>query len=229
MALGAFKTATWGLSVRRPNDRSGFLSSAQRSRVATVLPCSRAACTSLTISSSLADCSRSGRGFLRLASSRSARLVTTSRSAKSISSRNAASWAAGSPPAKPLKTISRASPSRIKARRCGLSPCVPGKQAGGIQKLDRGRRHLLGIVERRQEVEPRVGEGGDPHLTGMDLARIGTGTGQELKQRALAASGKPDDSDTHRSLFLVAKRRLGGLLSRTNGWSGTNSVVGCRG
>ena len=81
-----------------------------------------------------------------------------------------------------------------------------GQEAGRIEKLDRGRRHLLGFVERRQVVQPRVGQRGDSDLAGMDLAGIGMRSRQELKQRALAAAREPDDSDTHPSIFLVCRR-----------------------
>ena len=59
-----FSRATWGLSVKRPNERSGFLSSAESSSVATDLPSSRAACTTLTMASSFERLLAVGPGFL---------------------------------------------------------------------------------------------------------------------------------------------------------------------
>ena len=119
--------------------------------------------------------------FLTLASSRSARLVTTLRSAKSISSRNAASWAAGSPPANPFKTISRASPSRIRARRWGLSACEPAIRPGVSRNSTVAGVTFLGLWSVGQEVQPRVGEGGDADLAGVDLAGVGTCSRQEFE------------------------------------------------
>ncbi len=127
---GPLTRTTCGLSVSRPKERIGFFSSSVSPRVAIGRPASRTSWTRLTSSSSLSCASRSGRGFLTLASSRSIRLVTTPRSAKSSSSRKAARSAAGSPPAKAPSTTSSASPSRIRASRWGLSPCVPGIRPG---------------------------------------------------------------------------------------------------
>src|SRR5207249_4014343 len=44
--------------------------------------------------------------------------------------------------------------------------------------------------------------GRDPNLTGVNLAGVGSGPGQELEQRALAAAGEPDQSYAHGLAFL---------------------------
>ena len=201
---------TCGLSVSRPNDRIGFFSSSDRPSEATGSPASSAAWTRLTTSSSLSCCSRSGRGFLTLASSRSARLVTTPRSAKSISSRKAARSAAGSPPAKAAEDDQEGVPLADQGEPLGVVAVRARHQARRVEHLDGGRRDLLGLVQRGQEVEPGVGQRGDPHLPGMDLARVGGRPGQELEQRALAAPGESDQSDAHGSSVLSMKSEADG-------------------
>ena len=104
-------------------------------------------------------------------------------------------------PANPFKTISRASPSRIKARRWGLSACDPAKSPGVSRNSTVAGVTFLGLWRVGQVVQTRIRERGDSHLARMDLAGIGSCSRQELKQRALATTREPDDSDTHPCIF----------------------------
>ena len=190
-------TTTCGLSVSRPNDRSGFLSSSESPSEATDLPSSSAARTRLTMSSSFCCCSRSGRGFLTLASSRSARLVTTLEVGEEhlVAERRRAR-----PPGRRRRSRQDDQQGVALADQgepLGVVAVRAGHEAGRVEQLDRGRRDLLGLVQRRQEVEPGVGQRGDADLARVDLAGVGGRPGQELEQRALAASGEPDESDAH--------------------------------
>ena len=107
----------------------------------------------------------------------------------------------------------------------GVVAVRAGDQAGGVEHLDGGRGDLLRLVQRGQEVEPGVGQGGDPDLPGVDLARVGRRPGQELEQRALAAPGETDQSDSHGPAFLssldpvmsVGRRSRRAAITRPDG------------
>ena len=166
---------TCGLSVRRPNERSGFLSSAESSSVATVLPCFEGGLDDLDELELLElRASRSGRGFLTLASSRSARLVTTPRSAKSSSSRKCGELGRRVAAGEPVQDDQQGVALADQGEPLGVVGVRAGQQPGRVEELDRGRRDLLGLVQRGEVVQPRVRKRGDAHLAGVDLARVGT-------------------------------------------------------
>src|SRR4051812_43489876 len=78
----------------------------------------------------------------------------------------------------------------------------PRDQSGSVEQFDRGRSDLLGLVKLREEVETRIRQGRDAHLSGMDLSGIRRRPGQQLKECALATSRETDQSDSHSPAFL---------------------------
>ncbi len=91
------------------------------------------------------------------------------------------SWAAESLPEKPFKTIRRASPSRIKARRWGLSAWEPGINPGVSRNSTEAGVTFLGLCSDGQEIESRVGEGGNSCLPGVNSAWIGSCSREQLE------------------------------------------------
>ena len=70
--------------------------------------------------------------------------------------------------------------------------------AGDVDEADRGRRVLLRLEHRRQPVEARVGNVGDPDVRLALVGRAGGGVArQEGKERRLAGELEAEDSEFH--------------------------------
>ena len=166
-----FRRTTSGLSVKRPNDRRGFLSSAERSRERDGFAL-------------FEDCVH-GLDDLELLGERLAvgpRLLETGFEPLEPGGDDAeigeehlvaergelgGGVAAGEPVQDDQEGIAFAD----QGETLGVVGVGAGHQSGRIEKLDRSRRDFLGLVQRGQEIQPRVGEGGDSCLPGVDSDR----------------------------------------------------------
>ena len=75
-----------------------------------------------------------------------------------------------------------------------------GRRRGQVGVGDVGLDDLLGLEDRGQRVEPRVGHLDDADVEGDPAVAAGLGVapGQGVEDGGLARSGKPDDGDLHR-------------------------------
>ena len=71
-------------------------------------------------------------------------------------------------------------------------------EAGDVDELDRGGHHALGVHDRRERVEPRIGDLHDPgvRLDGREgiVRDQGLGAGEGVEEGGLADVGQADDS-----------------------------------
>ena len=225
---------TCGLSVRRPNERIGFFSSSVRPSDAIGSPASSAAWTRLTSVELLELGLAVGPGLLDAglqplgAVGDDAQVGEEHLVAEGgeVGRRVAAGEGA--------EDDQEGVPLADQGEPLGVVAVRAGHQAGRVEHLDGGRGHLLRLVQRGQEVEPGVGQRGDPHLARVDLARVGRRPGQELEQRALAAPGEPDQSDSHGPAFLsgdedqtrkATRARRPGRGDPRPRWRGTRSAI----
>ena len=108
-------------------------------------------------------------------------MVTTPRSAKSISSWNAASWRCRVAAGEAVQDNQQGIAFANQGEPLGVVGMGPRHQAGRVEKLDRSRGDLLGFVKRGQEIQSRVGKRGDSCLTAVNPGRVGSCSREQLK------------------------------------------------
>ena len=103
------------------------------------MPSSSVVCTSLTISSSLAKTSRSGRGFFTLASSRSTRLVTDPEVGEEHLFAERGQLGRRVAAAEPIQDDEEGVAFADQGQALGIVRVRAGHQSGRIEELHRGR------------------------------------------------------------------------------------------
>ena len=136
---------------------------------ATVLPSSRTAWTTLTISSSLASCLAVGPGLLEAGLEPLDAVGDDAEVGEEHLVAEGGELGGRVAAGEPVQDDQQGVAFADQGEALGVVGVRAGHQPGRVEELDRGRRDLLGLVQRGQEVQPRVGQRGDADLAGVDL------------------------------------------------------------
>ena len=173
--------ATWGLSVNRPNDRSGFLSSAERPRRGDALAVFERRLHELDDLELLGQDLPVGPRLLHAGLETLDAIGDGPEVGEEHLFPERGQLGRGVAADEPIQDDEERVAFADQGQALGIVRVRAGHQSGRIEELHRGRGDFLGLMQRREVIQSRIGQHRDAELARVNLARIGACPGQELK------------------------------------------------